>query len=186
MSRLVPNVTDHHMGHHHQDHHHLHHGDHGDHGGHSDHGMGHHGDSHHDNHGSAPGPDFPELPKDHQGLEKTTSKLSRTQRKFVDINNELGLRMYRRLVSLEEFKNTNFVFSPIGLSTALAMVFLGARGSTSWQINEFLKLDEMITFNPHLMYKEVTDALVKNQPSACVKQLFIDKVTLQTNLPNVE
>ena len=92
----------------------------------------------------------------------------------MDINNDLGLKMYQRLVSQPEFKATNFVFSPIGLSTALAMVFLGARGSTSWQINEFLKLDEMITFNPHLMYKDVTDALMKNQPSACVKQLFID------------
>ena len=122
------------------------------------------------------GPDFPDLPDDHEGLLASTAKLSRTQRKFVDINNDLGLKMYQRLVSQPDFKSTNFVFSPIGLSTALAMVFLGARGSTSWQINEFLKLDEMITFNPHLMYKDVTDALMKNQPSTCVKQLFIDQV----------
>jgi hypothetical protein len=30
------------------------------------------------------------------------------------------------------------------------------RSATSWQINELLGLDEMITFNPHLLYKNVT------------------------------
>ncbi len=57
------------------------------------------------------------------------------------------------------------------------MVFLGARGSTSWQMNELLRLDEMITFNPHLMFKEVQDDLDEAAGKAAgVKLLLVDKV----------
>ena len=61
----------------------------------------------------------------------------------------------------------------------LAMIFLGARGTTSWQMNELLKLDEMISFNPHLMYKNVTEALMEmpdDLTAACVKQIWVDTV----------
>jgi len=55
------------------------------------------------------------------------------------------------------------------------MIFLGARGTTSWQMNELLRFDEMISFNPHLLYKNVAEALSNIESAACVKQLFVDK-----------
>jgi serine protease inhibitor len=115
------------------------------------------------------------------GLDATSSRLNRAQRSFVDINNELGFKMYRSL--LDHHGTENLVFSPLSLSTSLAMMFLGARSSTSWQMNELLRFDEMISFNPHLLYKNVTDALAEGNGdngglnSACVKQLFVDKVS---------
>lgn len=54
---------------------------------------------------------------------------------------------------------------------------MGARGETSWQINELIRLDEMITFNPHLFYKQVLDAFqADGLSSSCVKTLFVDQV----------
>ena len=71
------------------------------------------------------------------------------------------------------FKSINSIF---------IIVFLGARGVTSWEINELLRLDEMISFNPHLMYKSVTDDLETNEASdfvsACFKTLVVDKVSI--------
>jgi hypothetical protein len=79
--------------------------------------------------------------------------------------------------------STNFVFSPLAALTSLSMLFLGARGDTSWQINELLKLDDIVSFNPHLLYKNVTESLsLEDQAQSaptCIKQLFIDEVTKQ-------
>ena len=63
------------------------------------------------------------------------------------------------------------------------MMFLGARGTTSWQMNELLRFDEMISFNPHLLFKNVTEALSDTETAACVKQLFVDQVTTAGQLP---
>ena len=89
-------------------------------------------------------------------------------------------RMYRALVS--ENSDKSFTFSPLSAASSLALLFLGTRSSTSWQINELLKvpslkksianhfsnsqLDEMISFNPHLLYKNITDTLLSNKDTA--------------------
>ena len=169
------------------DHHHEHgdHHDHGEHHGHGEHHMeGEHGihEMHHhehDHHGGAGGFHFPPLPADHQGLEET-SQLNRAQRNFVGINNNLGLDMFKATLENEKHARENLVFSSLSATTSLALVFLGARGVTSWEINELLRLDEMISFNPHLMYKSVTDDFESSDAhdfsSACVKTLVVDKV----------
>lgn len=106
----------------------------------------------------------------------------------MDVANGLGFRVYRDLVRDDAGPNRqdSLAFSPLALSTALAMVFLGARGATSWQMNELLRLDEMITFNPHLMFKDVQDELLEASNdgeedggggvAACVKLLLVDEV----------
>lgn len=122
---------------------------------------------------------LPASPEYNIGLEETNQDLTRAKRRFVDVNNEVGFSAYKDLLKLGGHKRENMVFSPLSLTTSLAMVFLGARGSTSWQINEVLKMDEMISFNPHLMYKNVTDAVGQSSrggQEACVKQIFIDEV----------
>lgn len=102
--------------------------------------------------------------------------MSRSERLFVEINNDLAFRLYH---SLLEKRGTaeSLVFSPFSVATSLAMMFLGARGATSWQMNELLRFDEMISFNPHLLFKNVTEALSNTETAACVKQLFVDQVT---------
>ena len=87
--------------------------------------------------------------------------------------------MYRSLLTSPTHSKSNLVFSPLSASSSLAMLFLGARGSTSWQINELLRLDEMISFNPHLLYKNVTESLAEaategqEATAACVKQMVV-------------
>jgi len=179
---------------HHGPEHMDHHGEHG-HGHHEDHSsehMSHHGDHGHGHHGHHPphfegqvSAIFNPLPEDYLGLESSSQHLSRSEKSFVDINNELGFKIYKSLLDKEEYQTKNLIFSPLSTSTMLAMVFLGARGTTSWQMNALLKLDEMISFNPHLMYKNVTDTLMENQNDftiACMKQLWVDEVNLSLSL----
>ena len=88
--------------------------------------------------------------------------------------------MFRSLTSSNP--TSNLVFSPLSASSSLAMLFLGARGATSWQINELLRLDEMISFNPHLLYKNISDSLAETTDNgdvtaACFKLMLVSKVT---------
>ena len=44
------------------------------------------------------------------------------------------------------------VMSPLGVSSSLALVFLGARGETAHELDGLLRLDSMTSFNPHVGY----------------------------------
>ena len=170
----------------HDDHHHDHHGDqnhehehgheHHEHHDHMDHEHGHHEHGH--DHHSSNSLNLPSLPNDHQGLEETSNKLKRAEKSFIHINNDLGFNMFKKSIQDPDHQQENLIFNPLSATTSLALVFLGARGVTSWQINELLRLDEMISFNPHLMYKSITDDLASSEDfftTACVKELLIDE-----------
>jgi len=149
------------------DHKHGEHDDHHDHahGDHEDHGHGHaHHTADHFTQLAASTTSLPEAPPGNLGLSVTTSGLDGGTRNFVKVNNDMAFRMYRAL--LEENSEESFTFSPLSASSSLALIFLGARSSTSWQINELLKLDEMIAFNPHLLYKNITDTLLTDKRAA--------------------
>ena len=121
---------------------------------------------------------IPPPPVGNLGLSVTSSGLDTQTKRFVDINNELGLRLYRKLV--EQHPDENLVFCPVSASSALAMISLGARGETSWDINNLLELDSMITFNPHLLYKNITDTLTfasDNFQSSSSKHVLLSDVS---------
>jgi serine protease inhibitor len=74
------------------------------------------------------------------------------------------------------------VMSPFAVTSLLAMVFLGARGPTSGQMNDILRLDDMVTFNPHQVFRNITEsvALSKTQGVATavfIRQLYSDRVS---------
>lgn len=145
---------DHQHDHHHHEDQHEHHHDHPHDPEHHHHDGSHdmHGHGHHDHEHSAQSVvNFPIPEEGHLGLDITRSDLTTAEREFIDINNELGLAIYRKLVKRDSLASTNLVFSPLSAVTSLAMQFLGARGDTSWEINELLKLDEIFEFNPHLV-----------------------------------
>ena len=131
---------------------------------------------------------LPEGSQNGLGLLSTHAQLRRAEREFVEVNNALGFELYKSLA--KKAGDENMVFSPLSSSTSLAMIFLGARGATSWQINSLLQLDHVISFNPHLLYKNVTDTLarkgVDGMTAACVKNLFVDKVKLINFIPVFE
>jgi serine protease inhibitor len=129
---------------------------------------------------SSNSPVFPDLEEGHLGLDSTRQELTDAERDFIDANNELGFQIYKNLIKREAYATSNLVFSPLSSNTLLAMLFLGARGDTSWEINEILKLDEIVTFNPHLLYKNITDSMMEDPDkvtAACVKQVFVDQVS---------
>ncbi len=95
--------------------------------------------------------------------------LTAAEREFIDINNELGLAIYRKLVKRDSLASTNLVFSPLSAVTSLAMQFLGARGDTSWEINELLKLDEIFEFNPHLVTISTNFYFFRCMPSSYLR-----------------
>jgi len=60
------------------------------------------------------------------------------------------------------------------------MMFLGARGATSGEMNDILKLDDMVTFNPHIVFKNVTESIEVSKKSgvatsAFVRELYSDR-----------
>lgn len=82
----------------------------------------------------------------------------------------------------------SLALSPFGMTSMLAMVFLGARGPTSGQMNDILKLDDVVTFNPHLVFQNVSDSvnLARGQGianAAFVRELFSDKLKAGRLLP---
>ena len=89
---------------------------------------------------------LPPLPAEHKGLEETTAQLKRSERKFVTINNNLGINMFKASVQDVVHKKENLVVSLVSATTSLAMIFLGARGVTSWQINELLRYRQFYYF----------------------------------------
>jgi hypothetical protein len=101
------------------------------------------------------------------------NKLSEDEIKFVDLNNEIGLKIFR---AIKESSNSNLIFSPFSVLSFLSMIFLGSRGTTSRQIDQLLKLNDFSTFSPHLMYKNVTESLQSSANFEATKHLFIDEV----------
>jgi hypothetical protein len=101
------------------------------------------------------------------------NKLSEDEIKFVDLNNEIGLKIFR---AIKESSNSNLIFSPFSVLSFLSMIFLGSRGATSRQMDQLLKLNAFSTFSPHLMYKNVTESLKSSSNFEATKHLFIDEV----------
>ncbi|CAH1109185.1 unnamed protein product [Psylliodes chrysocephalus] len=112
------------------------------------------------------------------GLEESTSTLDRDIYQFSQLYNELAFEFWKTTTSSLSHARS-FVLSPFGTISLLAMIFLGARGSTSAEMNEILKLDDMITFNPHLVLKNVGESVMADEKdsgvvtSAFIKELFM-------------
>lgn len=113
------------------------------------------------------------------GLEDTTSQLDIDIYQFVQLCNEIAFGFWKSITgSLNSSRS--LIVSPFAATSLLAMVFLGARGATSGEMNEILKLDDMVTFNPHLIFRNVTESIEVSKragvaASAIVRQLYSDK-----------
>lgn len=119
-------------------------------------------------------------PQQALGLEESTANVSEDILEFTRLCNELAFTFWRSLTSEGISSARSLVVSPFALSSMLAMVFLGARGSTSGEMNELLRLDDMVTFNPHLIFRNITDSVENPKDaqlanSAFVRALFSDR-----------
>lgn len=114
------------------------------------------------------------------GLEGTTSTLDTDIYKFVELCNELSFGFWKSVTSGGISSLRSVVVSPFAATSLLAMVFLGARGATSGEMNEILKLDDMVTFNPHMIFRNVSESIEVSKKSgvavsAIIRELYSDK-----------
>jgi len=121
------------------------------------------------------------------GLDVTIRHTSSDIVNFAKLCNELALNFW---VAINKGLSTarSLALSPFGMTSLLAMIFLGARGPTSDQMNEILRLDDVATFNPHLMFQNITDtvSLARGQGianAAFVRELFADKMKVRKLMP---
>lgn len=119
-------------------------------------------------------------PKQALGLEQTTADANEDILEFTKLCNEIAFTFWTSLTSEGISSARSLVISPFALTSMLAMIFLGARGSTSGEMNEMLRLDDMVTFNPHLIFRNITDSVENTRDSgiansAFVRELFSDR-----------
>ncbi|XP_077286669.1 uncharacterized protein LOC143911589 [Arctopsyche grandis] len=115
-----------------------------------------------------------------EGLEKTTAALGKDVYEFSQLCNELAFKYWESVSSNGVDAKRSLVVSPFAVTSLLAMMFLGARGATSGEMNDILKLDDMVTFNPHIVFKNVTESIEVSKKagvatSAFVRELYSDK-----------
>lgn len=113
------------------------------------------------------------------GLEDSTANLDSDIYQFVQLCNELAFGFWKSVTTGISSARSVFV-SPFAATSLLAMVFLGARGATSGEMNEILKLDDMVTFNPHMIFKNVSESIEVGADSgvavsAIVRELYSDR-----------
>lgn len=68
-------------------------------------------------------------------------------------------------------RRRSLVVSPFALAATLGMLYLGARGNTSEELNDMLHLDDIISSNPHLRFQNVFDSIggaSKRTPNAAL------------------
>uniref|UniRef100_A0A1I8PDH6 Serpin domain-containing protein n=1 Tax=Stomoxys calcitrans TaxID=35570 RepID=A0A1I8PDH6_STOCA len=119
-------------------------------------------------------------PPSSKGLEASLTNLDGDILAFAKLCNELAFSYWKSITSEKISAARSLVLSPFALTSMLSMVFLGARGSTSGEMNDILKLDDMVTFNPHLVFKNITDSVERAMDSdiattAFVREVFSDR-----------
>ncbi|KAJ8682747.1 hypothetical protein QAD02_018539 [Eretmocerus hayati] len=121
------------------------------------------------------------------GLDQSSAGQDKDVAEFLNMCNELSFKFW-------SYSNTGLssgrsvTLSPFGMISTLAMIFLGARGPTSNQMNDILKLDDVVTFNPHLVFQNITDTvtLARGQGienAAFVRALFADRLKVRRIIP---
>lgn len=121
-------------------------------------------------------------PHESMGLEASVAYLGDDVKRFIDFCNELSFKIWTSQTGKSLATSRSIVLSPFAVLSTLAMIFLGARGSSSGIMNDFLRLDDMVTFNPHQVVQNITESVVNGKNvgvanAAFVREIFSDKVS---------
>lgn len=119
-------------------------------------------------------------PKQALGLEESTINANEDILEFTKYCNELAFDFWRALNNDGISSARSIVLSPFAVTSMLAMLFLGVRGHTSTEINDLLHLDDVVTFNPHSIFRNITESVDSKYESnvltsAFVRELFSDR-----------
>jgi serine protease inhibitor len=101
-------------------------------------------------------------------------------RDFSKLCNDLAFTFWKSITADGISQSRSVVISPFALTSTLAMIFLGARGQTSGEMNDLLKLDDTISFNPHVVFRNISESVEQSRNSgiaaaAFARELYSDR-----------
>lgn len=112
-------------------------------------------------------------PKQALGLEESTAHASEDILEFTKFCNEVAFNFWTALNNEGISSARSLTISPFALTSMLAMFFLGARGRTSGEINDMLHLDDIVTFNPHAMLRNISDSVEEKKDGFVYSSAFV-------------
>lgn len=112
-------------------------------------------------------------PKQALGLEESTLNANDDILEFTKFCNEVAFDFWRVLNNEGISSARSLVVSPFALTSMMAMLFLGVRGRTSGEINDLLHLDDIVTFNPHAMFRNITESVDNKYDSNVLTSAFV-------------
>ncbi|XP_055302780.1 uncharacterized protein LOC129568647 [Sitodiplosis mosellana] len=112
-------------------------------------------------------------PKQALGLEESTTHASEDILEFTKFCNEVAFNFWTALNNDGISSARSLTLSPFALTSMLAMLFLGARGRTSGEINDMLHLDDIVTFNPHAMLQNISDSVNEKKDGYVYSNAFV-------------
>lgn len=69
--------------------------------------------------------------------------------------------------------------------TFLAMLFLGARGRTSGEINDMLHMDDVVTFNPHALLRNISESVSDKNSDVVYSNVFVRELISERSKGNI-
>lgn len=119
-------------------------------------------------------------PKEALGLAASTANLNSDLSDFSKLCNELAFTFWKSITADGISQSRSVVISPFALTSTLSMIFLGARGQTSGEMNDLLRLDDTVSFNPHVVFRNISESIEQSRSSgiaaaAFARELYSDR-----------
>lgn len=112
-------------------------------------------------------------PEEALGLAASTEHLNTDLSQFADLCNKLAFSFWQSITADGISQARSVIVSPFALTSMLSMIFLGARGGTSEEMNDLLRLDDMTTFNPHVVIRNITESIEQSKSSGIAAAAFV-------------
>lgn len=124
--------------------------------------------------------DLSSSPQENLGLAASTANLNSDLSDFSKLCNELAFTFWKSITADGISQSRSVVISPFALTSTLSMIFLGARGQTSGEMNDLLRLDDTVTFNPHVVFRNISESVEQSRNSgiaaaAFARELYSDR-----------
>lgn len=115
-------------------------------------------------------------PKQALGLEESTAHAGEDILEFTRFCNDVAFNFWVALNNDGISSARSLALSPFALTSMLAVLFLGARGRTSTEINDLLHFDDIVTFNPHALLRNVSESVNDRQDDNIHTNAFIREI----------
>lgn len=112
-------------------------------------------------------------PKQALGLEESTTDAGEDILEFTKFCNEVAFNFWTALNNDGISSARSLTVSPFALTSMLAMLFMGARGRTSGEINDMLHLDDIVTFNPHAVLRNISESVDDTKDDNVFNNVFV-------------